>query len=200
MRPFLLGLTGSIGMGKSTTSQLFRDAGIPVWDADETVHRLYSTGGEGAAAIGRLRPGAVGESGVDRAALKRWIAAEPGALTRIEAAIHPLVAADRAAFIATAEANGDTLVVLDVPLLYETGADEEMDAVLVVTAPPEVQRSRVLSRPGMTAEIFEALLAKQVPDAEKRRRADFILETESLEAACARVTELVQQLRQSRNA
>ena len=200
MMPFRLGLTGSIGMGKSTTAQFFRDAGVPVWDADETVARLYAPGGAGARAIASLRPEAVPHGGVDRAALKRWIAADAEALSRIEAAIHPLVAADRATFLERAEARGEPLVVLDIPLLYETGAEAGMDAVLVVTAPPDVQRARVLGRPGMTAEMFEALLAKQLPDAEKRRRADYVIEADGLEAARGRVLALVHSLRRGPHA
>jgi dephospho-CoA kinase len=193
-RPFLLGLTGSIGMGKSTVAGLFREAGVPVWDADAAVHELYAAGGAGAAAIAALRPGAVPDGAVDRAALRAWIAEDDRALKRIEAAIHPLVAADRAGFIARAAADAAPLVVLDIPLLYETGADAAMDAVLVVTAPPEVQRARVLARPGMTEADFARLLAKQLPDAEKRARADHVIRSVELEPTRAAVLELIRQI------
>jgi len=192
-RPFLLGLTGSIGMGKSTTAALFAEMGIPVWDADAAVHRLYARGGAAVPAIGELCPDAIQEGAVSREALKAWIADDPSALRRIEAVVHPLVAADRAAFI---EAQGVApLVVLDIPLLYETGAEAGLDAVLVVTAPPEVQRARVMQRPGMTEAQFETILAKQVPDHEKRARADHVIETCSLEQTRAEVQALVDKLK-----
>ncbi|GAA0297304.1 dephospho-CoA kinase [Rhodovulum strictum] len=192
-QPFLLGLTGSIGMGKSTTAEMFRALGVPVWDADAAVHRLYAPGGAAMPAIAALCPEAVGVDGVDRAALKAWIARDPTALARIEAAVHPLVAADRAEFIA---AQPDApLLLLDIPLLFETGAEAWLDAVLVVTAPPEAQRTRVLSRPGMTEAQFQMLLAKQMPDAEKRARADHVIETCSLEQTRAAVQALVDKLR-----
>ena len=190
-RPFQLGLTGSIGMGKSTTAAMFAEEGVPVWDADAAVHRLYMPGGAGVDAIMALRPEAVHEGAVDRARLKEWIAADPAALSRIEAVIHPLVAADRAAFVAAAAAKGAPLVVLDIPLLFETGADAQMDATLVVTAPPEVQRERVLARPGMTEEQFATILARQMPDAEKRARATHVIETLTLDATRAAVRNLI---------
>ncbi|MBK1634872.1 dephospho-CoA kinase [Rhodovulum adriaticum] len=192
-RPFLLGLTGSIGMGKSTTAGFFRDLGVPVWDADAAVHRMYAPDGAAVPEIAALCPDAVQDGAVDRAALKEWIARDPDALARIEAVVHPLVARDRADFIA---AHPDTpLIVLDIPLLFETGAQDEMDAVLVVTAPAQDQRARVLARPGMTAAQFDAILAKQMPDAEKRARADFVIETRSLEQTRAAVQALVDKLR-----
>lgn len=192
MKPFLLGLTGSIGMGKSTTAAMFAERGLPVWDADAAVARLYGPGGGALAAVASLCPEAVTPDGVDRAALKRWIAADPGALKRLEQVVHPLVAADRAAFIARQSAD---IVVLDVPLLFETGADVAMDATLVVTAPPEVQRARVLARPGMTEAQFLALLSRQMPDAEKRRRATHVIETTSLEAANRAVQDVIDRIR-----
>lgn len=173
----VVGLTGSIGMGKSTTTAIFADLGVPVWDADAAVHRLYGPGGAGAEAIRALAPQAVGAQGVDRIELRAAILADPALLAPVEAAIHPLVAADRAAFLATAQASGAALAVCDIPLLFETQADEWLDKVIVVSAPAPIQRERVLSRPGMTTEAFEAILAKQVPDAEKRARADYVVDT-----------------------
>ncbi|PKP73185.1 MAG: dephospho-CoA kinase [Alphaproteobacteria bacterium HGW-Alphaproteobacteria-6] len=193
-RPFRLGLTGSIGMGKSTTAGLFSEAGVPVWDADAVVHRLYSAGGGAVAAIAGLCPEAVRDGAVDRDRLKDWIARDPGALEAVERVVHPLVIADRDAFIAAQAGHSAPLVVLDIPLLFETGADRALDATLVVTAPPEVQRARVLARPGMTAEQFDRILARQMPDAEKRARADHVIETLTLEAARAAVQDLVRRL------
>lgn len=194
-RPFRLGLTGSIGMGKSTTAAMFLEEGVPVWDADAAVHRLYARGGAGVAAIAGLRPEAVVDGEVSRAALKAWIDADPTALQRIEAVIHPLVAADREAFLAQATRDGADLVVLDIPLLFETGADAFMDATLVVTAPPEVQRARVLARPGMTEAQFAAICARQMPDAEKRARATHVIETLTLEDTRAAVRNLAARIR-----
>ncbi|SES07980.1 dephospho-CoA kinase [Tranquillimonas rosea] len=191
-RPFVIGLTGSIGMGKSTTALLFADEGLPVWDADAAVHRLYGPGGDAVGPIGELRPEAVHEGGVDRTALSDWIAQDPSALRRIERIVHPLVAADRAAFIDGADAD---IVVLDIPLLFETGSDAEMDHVVVVSAPPEVQRRRVLERPGMTEARLDAILAKQLPDAQKRQRADDVVETRTLDAARSQVREILSKIR-----
>ena len=188
----ILGLTGSIGMGKSTTAAMFRDAGIPVWDADATVHDLYSAGGSGVAPITALCPEAARDDAIDRTALRAWIARDPTALKQIEAAIHPLVAASRAAFLA--RNTHAPLVVLDVPLLFETGAESLCDATLVVSAPPEVQRARVLERPGISAEHFEALLSKQMPDSEKRARATHVIETISLDQTRAQVLALISKL------
>lgn len=167
MRPFRLGLTGSIGMGKSTTAALFAEEGVPVWDADAAVHRLYAPGGALVGPVADLCPAALQEGAVNRGALRDWIAADPTALPRLEALVHPAVAADRAAFLAQACAD---IVLLDIPLLYEKGSEAEMDAVLLVTAPPALQRARVLGRGTMTEAQFEAILARQMPDREKRAR------------------------------
>jgi dephospho-CoA kinase len=199
-RPILLGLTGSIGMGKSTTAAVFADAGVPVWDADAAVHRLYTRDGAAYAPIAELCPEAAGPEGIDRQALKVWIASNPNALNRIESVVHPLLARDRAAFVAQAAARGDRLVVLDMPLLFETGLDAEMDATLVVTAPEDEQRARVLARPGMTAAQLEGLLARQMPDAEKRARATHVIETRTPEQTRDAVLALIAQLRSRANA
>jgi dephospho-CoA kinase len=188
----VLGLTGSIGMGKSATLGMFAEEGAAVWDADAAVHRLYGPSGAGAAAVAALAPEAVGPEGVDRARLRAAALADPGLLTRIEAAVHPLVAADRERFLAEARAAGARVAVCDVPLLYETGIERAFDRVVVASAPPEVQRARVLARPGMTEAAFAAILARQVPDAEKRARADVVIDTGSgLEAARAQVRAVI---------
>lgn len=193
---FLLGLTGSIGMGKSTTAAMFAEAGLPVWDADAAVHRLYR--GKAVPVIAKLHPQAIVDGRVNRAALKNWISQDPTALSQIEAVVHPMVAQDRAAFIA-AHARDD-IVVLDIPLLYETGAQDRVDAVAVVSAPAEVQRARVLERGTMTEAQFETILAKQLPDAEKRARADFVIETLTLEGARAKVHSVISEIRKAQNA
>jgi dephospho-CoA kinase len=193
----VLGLTGSIGMGKSTTARMFEEEGCAVWDADAAVRRLYAAGAAGAKAVARLAPEAVGADGVDRPALRRLALADPGLLRRIEQAVHPLVAVDRAGFLEAARAAGRDVAVCDIPLLFETGAAEDFDAVVVVSAPEEVQRDRVLARPGMTAEAFDALRARQTPDAEKRARADHVIDTgRGIEAARAQVAALCARLRE----
>jgi dephospho-CoA kinase len=192
-RAFRLGLTGSIGMGKSTTAAMFAAEGVPVWDADAAVHRLYAAGGGAVGPIAALRPDAIVDNAVDRGRLKAWIAVDPTALRQIEAVVHPLVAADRADFLA--EHSDAGLVVLDVPLLFETGADAQMDGSIVVSAPPEVQRARVMARPGMTEAQFATILAKQMPDAEKRARATWVIETTSLEEVRAAVRNLIADIR-----
>jgi len=190
-RPILLGLTGSIGMGKSTTAAMFAEEGVPVWDADAAVHRLYAKGGAGVAAIAALWPDAIVDGAVDRGRLKDWIAEDKSALPLIERVIHPLVAADRADFIARASAEGAPLVLLDIPLLFEGGSEALVDATIVVSVPPEVQRERVLARPGMTEAQLETILARQMPDAEKRARATHVIETRTLDGARAAVKMLV---------
>lgn len=194
---FLIGLTGSIGMGKSTTAAMFSDLGVPVWDADAAVHRLYGVNGAAVELIKALYPAAVADGAVQREALKQWIANDSTALGQIEKIVHPLVAADRAKFIANTQAE---IVLLDVPLLFETGANVAMDAVVVVTAPADVQRSRVLARPGMTQAQFETILAKQMPDAEKRKNADFVIETTSVEDAKLQVQSILKTIKGQRHA
>ena len=191
-----LGLTGSIGMGKSTTAAMFRDAGVPVWDADAAVHRLYAEGGDAVAPVAALAPAAVSDGRVDRERLKAALAADPGLLDRLEEIVHPLVRADRAAFL---RARPDApLVVLDIPLLFETGGAEDCDAVLVVTADAQTQRRRVLSRPGMTEATFDRILSRQMPDAEKRRRADHVIETRKLDQTRKAVADLIGQITTTR--
>ncbi len=197
-RPFILGLTGSIGMGKSTTSSIFMDNGVPVWDADATVHELYGKGGAAVAPIAAFYPQAVVGGIVDRSALKEVLKADPSALARIESIVHPLTAASRAKFIA--EHADAPILLLDIPLLYETGADQACDAVLVVSAPPEIQRARVLSRGTMSPEQFEMIRAKQLPDAEKRARADYVIETLDLETTARDVRRLIDEIREKPHA
>ena len=188
----VLGLTGSIGMGKSTTASMFADAGAVVWNADTAVHQLYARRGAAVGPVGKAFPGVVLDGAVDRNRLAEALGQDPDGFQRLEAIVHPLVLNGRQADLAAAEARGVKLAVLDVPLLFETGGDAAVDAVVVVTAPAAVQAERVLARSGMTRERFEAILSRQRPDAEKRRRADFIIDTSlGLEAARARVEEIV---------
>jgi dephospho-CoA kinase len=185
-RMFILGLTGSLGMGKSTTARFFAEAGVPVHDADAVVHKLYE--GEAAAAIEAAFPGTAAGGKVDRNKLAARVLGDAGALKRLEAIVHPLVQRAEERLLAEARARGEKIAVLDIPLLFETGGDRRVDAVVVVSAPPGVQRARVLERPGMTIEKLDAILAKQMPDAEKRARADFVVDTsEGYEAARAQV-------------
>ena len=172
-----IGLTGSIGMGKSTVAAMFADLGAKTWCADDAVHRLYAAGSEGARRVGEAFPGVVGDEGVDRAALAGIVLSDPKELERLEGIIHPLVGEDRKAFIEEAQRDGAQSIVLDIPLLFENGSETFFDAVVVVSAPLEVQRERVLARPGMSEQKFEAILAEQMPDEEKRAKADFIIST-----------------------
>jgi dephospho-CoA kinase len=172
---FILGLTGSVGMGKSTTARFFAEAGVPLYDADAEVHRLY--GGAAVPPIEAAFPGTTAGGKVDRTRLAARVLDDAAALKRLEAIVHPLVRDAELRFLAEAEGQGAKVAVLDIPLLLETGGEARVDAVVVASAPPEVQRARVLERPGMTGEKLEAILAKQMPDAEKRRRADFVVDT-----------------------
>ncbi|MBY5971673.1 dephospho-CoA kinase [Ferrimonas balearica] len=189
---FILGLTGSIGMGKSTTAQMFVDEGCALWDADAAVHRLYGPGGAAVAPLGLIWPEVIEDGNVSREALKKVIAADPDALKRIEGIVHPLVAEDRRAFLAEARAD---IVVLDIPLLFEGGSDRSMDAVVVVSVAPEVQKARVLARGTMTEAQFEMIRAKQMPDAEKRARADYVVTTDTMDHARAQVRQIVSEIR-----
>jgi dephospho-CoA kinase len=171
----ILGLTGSIGMGKSTTAKLFVDAGVPVYDADATVHRLYE--GEAAPAIEAAFPGSTVGGKVDRTRLSAQVVHDPAAIRRLEQIVHPMLGASRQKFLEDAERSGAPVAVVDVPLLFETGGEKRVDAVVVVTTTPEIQRERILARDDMTAEKLDAILARQLPDAEKRKRADFVVDT-----------------------
>ena len=193
-RPYILGLTGSIGMGKSTTADFLRDAGIPVWGADASVHQLYQKDGAGVRAIRALAPAAIKDGAVDRSALRQAILDDSGLLQRIEAKVHPLVTADRREFL---EKHSDqSLLVCDIPLLFETGADKWLDGVLVVTTDSEIQKQRVMAREGMTLKVFETILDKQTPDAEKQAKADYVIDTGmGLDHARSEVLSLIEQLK-----
>ena len=192
---FRLALTGSIGMGKSTTAALFAEAGCPVWDADAAVHRLYAPGGAAVEPMGDAFPEAIVDGGVDRAALKAVIAKDAGALGVIEKIVHPLVGADRAAFLAEADAD---IVVLDIPLLFETGGDARVDATVVVYVDADTQKERVLARGTMDDAQFQLILSKQMASDEKRRRADYTLETDTLEHAKEQVAAILKDIRETR--
>lgn len=188
----VLGLTGSIGMGKSTTTAMFAEMGALIWNADDAVHALYAKGGAAVAPVGEAFPGVVIDGAVDRSRLAGALGRDGDAFRRLEVIVHPLVVKGRLEALAAAEGRGIRLAVLDIPLLFETGGDAAVDAVVVVTAPAAIQAERVLARPGMTRERFEAMLARQLPDTEKRRRADFVIDTSlGLESARARVEEIV---------
>jgi dephospho-CoA kinase len=190
---FILGLTGSIGMGKTTTAQLFAEEGVPVHDSDAAVHRLYE--GEAVGAIEAAFPGTTANGQVDRQKLGAMVVGDVAALKRLEAIVHPLVRQSETRFLEQARARGEKIVLLDIPLLYETGGEQRVDAVVVVTAPADMQRRRVLTRPGMTPEKLDALLAKQMPDSEKRARADFIVDSGGgLEAAREQVRNILTEI------
>ena len=190
---FILGLTGAVGMGKSTTAKFFAEEGVPVNDADAVVHQLYE--GEATPLIEAAFPGTTAEGKVDREKLGARVIGDAAAIKKLESIVHPLVAAAREKFLADAERDGAPVAVLDIPLLFETGGDRRCDAVVVATAPADVQRTRVLSRPGMTEQKFAALLAKQMSDADKRARADFVVDTSrGFEAAHEQVREILRKI------
>ncbi|MCA1442200.1 dephospho-CoA kinase [Ensifer sp. IC4062] len=192
----IVGLTGSIGMGKSTAAEMFREFGVPVNDADEAVHELYR--GEAVASVEAAFPGVVKDGVIDRAELSRQLLAAPQRLGELEQIVHPLVRAKEREFIATHRAAGAPFVVLDIPLLFETKAEGRVDKVVVVTCAPEIQRERVMKRPGMTAEKFAMILARQVPDSEKRARADHVIDTsDSFDVTRAQIRSVVDRLRAS---
>ena len=195
----LVGLTGSIGMGKSETAKMFARLGLPVYDADAAVHALYDVGGGAVAPIAQAFPDCVKQGRVDRHALAARVLADADALARLEAIVHPLTAECERHFAGQAAAIGAELAVFDIPLLLETGGDKRMDVVVVVSAPPELQRARALARPGMTPEKLQSILARQLPDAEKRARADYVVDTGlGVEHASAEVRKIVEQLRARR--
>lgn len=197
----MIGLTGSIGMGKSETAKLFARLDIPVYDSDAAVHRLYEPGGAAVDKIGEAFPGSVVDGRVNRAALSKLLAGDEAAFKKLEAIVHPLVAAEQRKFIDRAVGDGADMVVQDIPLLFETGGDARMDAVVVVSAPAELQRKRVLERPGMTAEKLDQILSRQMPDKEKRAKAHFVVETDKgLEHAFEQVKSIVATLKAKRNA
>ena len=193
-----LGLTGSIGMGKTETAKMFVRLGVPVFDADATVHRLYEAGGAAVDAVEEAFPGVTVDGAVDRQALGQRVLSDHEAISKLEAIVHPLVGEARNRFLEDAALGGADMVVLDIPLLFETNGEGRVDKIVVVSAPAEVQRSRVLERAGMTPEKLDAILAKQMPDAEKRRRADFVVMTDKgLDDAFEQVKSIVDSLRRS---
>jgi len=188
-----IGLTGSIGMGKSTTADMFASRGVPVHDADATVHRLYE--GHAAPLINEAFPGTVVDGKVDRSLLSKQVLGQPDAMKRLEEIVHPLVHEEERTFLDMARLDGHSVVLLDIPLLFETGAEDRVDVIVVVTADADTQRERVLARPGMNEERFQSILEKQVPDAEKREKADFLIDTGlGLDAAERRVDEILEEL------
>lgn len=192
---YVLGLTGSIGMGKTTTAAMFAARGVPVWDADQTVHRLYQ--GAAVEPMGAAFPDCIIDGAVSRDALRQMIAANPPILDKIQSIIHPMIATDRAQFITTATAP---IILLDLPLLFEIGGEQLCDGVVVVSAPADVQRARVLARGQMTADQFEMILARQIPDAEKRARADWVIETTNLADAETQVDQILSEIKEILNA
>ena len=188
----ILGLTGSIGMGKSTTAKLFEEAGVPVYDADAAVHKIYE--GEAAPAIEAAFPGTTADGKVDRNKLSTQVVHDPAAMKRLEQIVHPMLGASRQKFLHDAEQSGAPVAVVDVPLLFETGGEKHVDAVVVVTTTPEIQRQRILSRDNMTGEKLDAILARQLPDAEKRKRADFVVDTShGLDPVRVRIRDILDQ-------
>ena len=186
----ILGLTGSIGMGKSTTAKLFAEAGVPVYDADATVHMLYE--GEAVPAIEAAFPGTTVDGKVDRNKLSARVVHDPAAIKQLEQIVHPMLGASRQKFLDDAERSGAPVAVVDVPLLFETGGEKRVDAVVVVTTTPELQHQRILARDNMTSEKLDAILARQLPDAEKRRRADFVVDTsDGLDAVRLRIRDIL---------
>ncbi|WP_079545102.1 dephospho-CoA kinase [Bradyrhizobium lablabi] len=189
----ILGLTGSIGMGKSTTAKLFAEAGVPVYDADAAVHEIYE--GEAAPAVEAAFPGTTAGGKVDRNKLSARVVHDPAAIRQLEAIVHPMLSASRKNFFEDAERSGAAVAVVDVPLLFETGGEKRVDAVVVVTTTPEIQRERILARDNMTAEKLDAILARQLPDAEKRKRADFVVDTShGLDPVRARIRDILAQV------
>jgi dephospho-CoA kinase len=189
----ILGLTGSIGMGKSTTAKLFAEAGVPVYDADATVHKIYE--GEAAPAIEAAFPGTTVDGKVDRNRLSAKVVRDPAAMKQLEQIVHPMLGASRQKFLDDAERSGAPVVVVDVPLLFETGGEKRVDAVVVVTTSPDVQRQRILARDNMTGEKLDAILARQLPDAEKRKRADFVVDTShGLDPVRAQIRDILQEV------
>lgn len=196
----IIGLTGSIGMGKSTTAAMFKDMGCPVFDADAAVHALYAKGGEATSLIRAVFPDAIKDGAVDRAVLGAHMRADPLNLQVLESFIHPMVAKSRAAFLDKAQKTSASIVVFDVPLLFETGGDKHVDKIVVVTAPYSIQKKRVLARPGMSKELFESLLARQTPDAQKRKRADFLIHTDKgLDDARRQVSKIIETIKAERS-
>ena len=189
----MLGLTGSIGMGKSTTAQMFADLGVPVWDADAAVHRIYSVGGTAVGPVSDVYPMAITNGAVDRGKLKDMMADRDGVLEKIQEIVHPLVAADRQAFLD--DHKDADFVLLDIPLLFETGAEKWIDVTICVSAPADVQENRVLSRKGMTKQTFDMILSHQMPDADKRAKADHVIETLELDATRDAVAKLMTDLK-----
>ncbi len=188
----ILGLTGSIGMGKSTTAKLFQEAGVPVYDADAAVHKIYE--GEAAPAIEAAFPGTTADGKVDRNKLSAKVVHDPAAMKRLEQIVHPMLGASRQKFLHDAEQSGASVAVVDIPLLFETGGEKRVDAVVVVTTTPEIQRQRILERDNMTGEKLDALLARQLPDAEKHKRADFVVDTShGLDPVRARIRDILDQ-------
>jgi len=189
----ILGLTGSIGMGKSTTAKLFAEAGVPVYDADATVHKLYE--GEAAPAIEAAFPGTTADGKVDRQKLSARVVHDPAAMKQLEQIVHPMLGASRQKFFHDAEQSGAPVAVVDVPLLYETGGEKRVDAVVVVTTSPENQRARIMARGTMTSEALDSILARQLPDAEKRKRADFVVDTsDGLDPVRVQIRDILQQV------